>query len=145
VTYPVISLIFVAFRLQLSLASAENGLDNVKHGLLASCSAAEKSATAAASLPRYLAQTSNQQFADAANGVMNGAQSALITSLTILESTLNFALDMYRSTFFCLLELAVGVGISLVDDAVQAVCNSSLFLSYTNASLGQHFSCNRWK
>ena len=144
-TYPVISLILVAFRLQLSLASVENGLDNLKSDLLASCSAAEKASSAAASLPRYLAQTANQQFVDAANGVMTGARSALILSLTILEGTLNFAIDMYRSTFLCLLELAVGVGFSLVSDAVQAVCNPSLFLSYTNASLGQHFCCNRRK
>ena len=145
VTYPVISLIFVAFRLQLSLASAENGLDNVKHGLLASCTAAEKSATAAASLPRYLAETSNQQFVDAANGVMNGAQSALLMSLTILEATINFIIDIFRSTFLCLLELAMGIGLSLVTDAVQAVCNSSLFLSYANATLGQHCYCKHRK
>ena len=145
VTYPVISLIFVVFRLQLSLASAENGLENVKKDLLASCTAAEKAATAAASLPRYLAETSNQQFADAANGVMIAAKSALILSLSVLEGTLNFVIDMYRSTFFCLFELAVGIGFSLVTDAVQAVCNSSLFLSYTNASLAQHICCKHRK
>ena len=145
VTYPVISLIFVAYRLQLSLASAENGLDNVKKDLLASCTAAEKAATAAASLPRYLAETSNQQFADAANGVMIAAQSALIMSLTILEGTINFVIDIYRSTFICLLELSMGVGLSLVTDAVQAVCNSILFLSYANASLAQHFRCKHRK
>jgi hypothetical protein len=145
ITYPVISLILVAFRLQLSLASAENGLDNLKNDILASCTAAEKASTAAASMPRYLAQTSNQQFADAANGVMSDAQSALILSLTILEGTLNFVIDMYRSTFLCLLELVVGVGLSLVTDAVQVVCNLSLFLYYTNASLARHFCCKHRK
>ena len=122
-TYPIISLILVAFRLQASLASAESALDNVKNDLLASCTAAERAATATASMPRYLAQISNQQFADAANGVMTAAQSALILSLTILEATLNFIIDMYRSTFLCLLELSMGIGLSLVNDAVQAVCN----------------------
>ena len=130
VTYPVISLIIVAFRLQLSLASAENGLDGVKKNLLASCTAAERSATAAASLPRYMAETSNRQFADAANGVLFAAKSALILSLTILEALINFIIDLFRSLFLCLLELAIGIGLSLVTDAVEAVCNSSFFLSY---------------
>ena len=138
VTYPVISLIIVAFRLQLSLASAENGLNSVKNDLLASCSAAEQAATAAASLPRYMAQSSNRQFADAANGVMTAAQDALILSLTVVEALINFVIDIFRSTFLCLLELALGIGLSLVTDAVQAVRNLSLFLSHTNASLAQH-------
>jgi hypothetical protein len=130
VTYPVISLIIVAFRLQLSLASAENGLDGVKRKLLASCTAAERSATAAASLPRYMAETSNRQFADAANGVLTAAKYSLILSLTVVEALINFIIDLFRSLFLCLLELAMGIGFSLVTGAVEAVCNSSLFVYY---------------
>jgi hypothetical protein len=147
VTYPVISLIIVAFRLKLSLASAENGLDGVKSHLLSSCTAAEKSATAAASLPRYMAETSNRQFVDAANGVMHAAKSALILSLTILEALINFILEIFRSTLLCLLELAMSIGLTLVTDAVHVVCtsDSSLFLSLTNASLAQHCYFNHRK
>ena len=145
VTYPVISLIIVAFRLQLSLASAENGLDSVKSDLLSSCTAAEKAATAAASLPRYMAEGSNRQIADAANGVINAAQSALILSLTVVEGLINFIIAIFRSTFLCLLELAMSIGLSLVTETVQAVCNSSLFLSYTNVSLAQHYCFNHRK
>ena len=144
-TYPVISLIIVAFRLRLSLASAENGLDSVKNDLLASCTAAEKAATAAASLPRYMAESSNRQFADAANGVMHAAQSALLLALTVVEALINFIIEIFRATFLCLLELAMSIGLTLVTDAVHAVCNSSLFLSNTNASLAQHYCFNHRK
>lgn len=143
ITYPVISLIIVAFRLQLSLEGVENGLDSVKRDLLSSCTAAERAATATASLPRYMAETSNRQFADAANGVLTAAKSALILSLTIIEALINFILEIFRTTLLCLLELAMSIGLSLVTDTVHAVCNSSLFLSYTNAaSLAQLYYYN---
>jgi hypothetical protein len=53
--YPIISLLFVAFRLAISSGSAEDSVADAKEKLLASCSAAEKAATVAASLPRYMA------------------------------------------------------------------------------------------
>jgi hypothetical protein len=121
--YPIISLIFVAFRLQLSLASAQSGLDTAQNDILSSCYAAQQAATGAASLPRYLALASNRQFADAANDAMDAARSALILSLDVLEVTLNFIIDWYRSTFLCIIELVVEGGFSLVMDAVQVVCN----------------------
>lgn len=126
--YPVISLIFIAFRLQLSLASAQLALANAKNDLIAGCSAAEQSATAAASLPRYMALTTNKQFADAINGSMNGARVALILSLTVMEAIINFIIDMYRSTFLCFVELAVRSVLSIAISAAQVVCNLLLLL-----------------
>ena len=58
--YPIISLLFVAFRLSISSASAEDSVADAKAKLLSSCSAAEKAATVAASLPRYMAIGTNQ-------------------------------------------------------------------------------------
>jgi len=74
---------------------------------LASCKAAETAATAAISMPRYLALATNQQFEDAVNNTMNGARQALILALTIMEAVINFLVDIYRSTFLCFLELIV--------------------------------------
>lgn len=128
--YPIISLIFVAFRLQLSLASAENGLNTARNDILSSCNAAQKAATGTASLPRYLAMTSNRQFADAANGSMEAARAALILSLDVLETTLNFIIDFYRSTLLCFIGLVIEGGFSLVSGAVEAVCKSLSSLSF---------------
>lgn len=120
--YPIISLLFVAFRLQISAASAQDAVSDAKGNLLTSCSAAEKAATAASSLPRYMAIGTNKQIAGAVNDTMDGAREALILALTILESILNFVIDIYRSTFFCFLELVVGGGLSILIGAVQEVC-----------------------
>lgn len=120
--YPIISLLFVAFRLQISSSSAQDAVSDAKGNLLTSCSAAEKAATAAASLPRYMAQGSNKQIADAVNGTMNAARATLVLALTILEAVINFVIDIYRSTFFCFLELVVRGGLSILIGAVQEVC-----------------------
>lgn len=120
--YPILSLLFVAFRLQLSSASAQDAVDSAKDNLLASCKAAETAATSAASMPRYMAAATNARIADAVNGTMNGARAALILALTVMEVIINFIVDTYRSTFLCFLELVVRGGLSILIGAVQEVC-----------------------
>lgn len=119
--YPILSLLFVVFRLQLSTASAQSGIASAKSDLLSSCTAAQKAATSAASMPRYLAVATNQQIADAVNATMDAARATMILALTIMEAIINFIIDMYRSTFLCFLELVVRGGLSLLIDAVQEV------------------------
>ena len=53
--------------------------------LLAGCSAEEKTATAAASLSRYIVLATNQQFARAVNDSMAVANTALVNALTVME------------------------------------------------------------
>ncbi|KAJ6581181.1 hypothetical protein B0H19DRAFT_1114092 [Mycena capillaripes] len=117
--YPILSLIFVVFRLQLSLASSQDAVASAKGDLLTSCKAAEKAATAAASMPRYMAIASNEQFAKAVNDSMNAAREALILALTIMEAIINFIVDIYRSTFLCFLELVIRGGLAILIGAVQ--------------------------
>lgn len=119
--YPILSLLFVAFRLQLSLASAQDAIVNAKDDLLSSCQAAQHAATAAASLPRFMAIGTNKQIVDAVNSTMNGAREALILSLTIMEAIINFIVDTYRSTFLCFLELVIQGGLAILIGAVQEV------------------------
>ena len=121
--YPILSLLFVAFRLQISSASAQDAVAGAKGDLLTSCKAAEQAATAAASMPRYMAIATNHQFAEAVNGTMDGARAALVLSLTIMEGVINFIVDMYRSTFLCFLELVVRGGLAVLIGAVQEVCS----------------------
>ena len=92
--------------------------------MLASCLAAEQSATSTASLPRYMAIGTNKQIVDAVNNTMNGAREALILSLTVMESIINFIIDIYRSTFLCFLELVIRGGLAILIGAVQEVWSS---------------------
>ena len=112
---------------------------NAKDDFLTACLAAERAATASASMPRYLAVATNKQFADAVNGTMNGAREALILALTCMEAIINFLISLYRSTFLCFLELVVVGGLDLLINAVQEVCVPSLITSsFSQVSL-DHF------
>ncbi|KAF8639502.1 hypothetical protein AX17_001407 [Amanita inopinata Kibby_2008] len=117
--YPILSLLFIAFRLQLSLDASKDAIAHAKDNLLASCQAAERAATTAASMPRYMALATNQQFTDAVNGSIHGARAALIFALTVMEAIINFIVDIYRSTFLCFLELVVRGGLEILIAAVQ--------------------------
>jgi hypothetical protein len=119
--YPILSLLFVAFRLQLSLAASQDAVANAKGNMLTSCRAAEQAATSAASMPRIMAIATNEQFVDAVNGSLNGVRFVLTTALTIMEAIINFIVDLYRSTLFCFLELVVRGGLSIIIGAVQEV------------------------
>ncbi len=77
-------------------------------------------------MPRFMALATNDQIVDAVNASMFAAQEALILSLTIMEAIMNFIVDIYRSTFLCFLELAIGGGLSLIIGATQEVRLTSL-------------------
>jgi len=128
--YPILSLIFIAFRLQLSLDSSQDAIASAKDNLLASCKAAERAATTAASMPRFMAVATNEQIADAVNGTMNAARATLVLALTIMEAVINFMIDIYRSTLFCFLELVIRGGLAIIIAAVQEVCKLVAFLSF---------------
>jgi hypothetical protein len=132
--YPILSLIFIAFRLQLSSDSAQKAVENAKSDLLAGCLAAQRAASSAANMPRFMAVATNEQIADAINASMNGAREALILSLTVMEAIINFIVDTYRSTFLCFLELVVRGGLSLIIGATQEVCLGQLSISYRHLS-----------
>ncbi|KAF7317905.1 Plasma membrane fusion protein PRM1 [Mycena kentingensis (nom. inval.)] len=117
--YPILSLIFVIFRLQLSLSSSQDAVANAKSDLVTSCKAAERAATAAASMPRYMALATNERITSAVDESMNAARAALILALTVMEAIINFIIDIYRSTFLCFLELVIRGGLAILIGAVD--------------------------
>ena len=123
--YPILSIVFVAFRLHASLDSSQETIASAKANLLASCRAAERAATSAASMPRYMAAASNEQIVDAVNGTLRAARATLVMALTIMETVINFIIDLYRSIFLCFLELIVRAGLAVVTAAVAEVSKRS--------------------
>ncbi|KAJ7745438.1 hypothetical protein DFH07DRAFT_942850 [Mycena maculata] len=119
IAYPILSLAFVVFRIQLSLSSSQDAVASAKSDLLTACQAAEKAATAAASMPRFMAIATNEQFTNAVNDSMNAARATLVLALTMMEAIINFIVDTYRSTFLCFLELVIQGGLAILAGAVQ--------------------------
>lgn len=76
--YPVISLLFIAYRLIDSTSNASSNIADAKSELMASCLAAQRAASVAASMPRYLAIGSNDAIQAAVDASMNAARLTMI-------------------------------------------------------------------
>lgn len=116
---PILSLLFVVFRLFSSISDAQDSGDGAKRVLLSSCNSAQTAATVAASLPRYMAEGTNAGIEKAVNDAIDAARATMIFSLTALEGIIEFIIDIYRSTFLCFLELAVRGTLSVLISATQ--------------------------
>lgn len=81
--YPIISLLFVAFRLVDSTSSAHDGVADAKTDLMASCLAAQRAASSAASMPRYLAIGSNDAIQASVDAAMDAARLTMILRCVI--------------------------------------------------------------
>ncbi|KAG8956681.1 plasma membrane fusion protein prm1 [Tulasnella sp. 424] len=126
---PILSLLFVVFRLFSSISDAQDSGDGAKRVLLSSCNSAQTAATVAASLPRYMAEGTNDSIERAVNDAIDAAKATMIFSLTALEGIIEFIIDIYRSTFLCFLELAVRGTLSVLIGATQE------FSSFVTSSL----------
>lgn len=91
---PIISLLFILFRLSASSDSAQQSVSSAKDTLQASCLAAEHSASVGASLPRYLAQGVNEQITDGVRASIEGVRIGL---------TLRYYLSLLRVHYFSLI------------------------------------------
>ena len=69
----------MAFSLWIAARSATAGVTDAKDALMAACNATEKAATVAASLPRYLAQSTNDELNVAISQSLNASHAALNT------------------------------------------------------------------
>lgn len=77
ISYPVIALAFVAFRFYLAALRAHDLIDDSKAFLIASCFAAQRAATVAVSMPRWMALNTNEQIQKAAISSINASRDGL--------------------------------------------------------------------
>lgn len=75
---PVISLLFVAFRLVESTGAAQDSVADAKSTLMTSCLAAQRAASAAASMPRYMAISTNNGIVEAVNASVIASRDTMI-------------------------------------------------------------------
>ena len=76
--YPILSLLFVAFQIINSTGSAQYAVEDAKAAIMTSCVAAQTAATSAASIPRYIAEGTNQQIINAVNASISASKATMI-------------------------------------------------------------------
>ncbi|KAF8710863.1 plasma membrane fusion involved in cytogamy, partial [Rhizoctonia solani] len=123
---PIISLLFIIFRLIISQGAAQDGVEDAKGVLIASCAAAERAAQGVGSIGSFMAAGTNRQIEAAVNGTINASRATMIfrqVDLTALQGIIEFVIDMYRSIFLCFLELVVRGGLAIIIGALTEVTN----------------------
>lgn len=121
ISIPLISLLFVAFRLIMSSHDVNDSVSSAKTSLLSSCHAVEATASLAASLPHFLAATTNDQLAQSVTATVRGAARVFDLSITAIEKILSYIVDSYKSLFVCFMELLVRGSLAVLIEAVQLI------------------------
>ncbi|GAA6048657.1 hypothetical protein JCM3770_002004 [Rhodotorula araucariae] len=92
---------------------------DARASLTAACARVEGAATVAVSLPHYMADGVNEVNVRAVNALSHGAGTVLDLMLQALEAIVLFMIDMYRSLFLCLLDLAVHGSITVLVKGIE--------------------------
>lgn len=75
---PILSLLFIVFRLLMSMDDAQNASDDAKKALLSSCNAAQTASGAVVNIPRFMAEGVNQSVEKAVNDSIDAAKDTMI-------------------------------------------------------------------
>jgi hypothetical protein len=104
-------------------------IEDIRQRAYKSCDALELATSSLISLPHFMAGTFNDSITDTINLTIRGFVRTLDLGIQALNGIIVFFINMYKSTFRCLLELAVRGSISAVSEAViflQGFSNNAL-------------------
>ncbi|ORY83868.1 hypothetical protein BCR37DRAFT_366825 [Protomyces lactucae-debilis] len=127
-------LILVAVRLAIAASSLRGQLEDGREQVQAACSALEVTASTALSVPHYVARGANSLVAISIDASVTAVAAVLQGLLTAVEEIVLFFINTFKSTYICLLELAVEGSIGAVLDAVETIGN---VLNSTLKALGE--------
>ncbi|BGP51676.1 plasma membrane fusion protein prm1 [Rhodotorula kratochvilovae] len=114
-----LALLLVLVALAFLLAQIPALVADAKSSLNAACAGVEGAASVAVSLPHYMADGVNEMNVRAVNALSEGAGTVLDLMLQALEAIVLFMIDMYRSLFLCLLDLAVHGSITVLVKGIE--------------------------
>lgn len=75
--YPIIAVAFVAVRFYLAFRSAKNLVQDAKELIISGCLGAQRAATSAVSIPRWMALETNEQLINVARGTLEASRQGL--------------------------------------------------------------------
>lgn len=131
ISIPLISLLFVAARMLSSSNEATDSISSAKGKLLSACSAAEGTASLAASFPHFLAASTNVQLALSVTATVHSAARVFDLSMTAIQKILTYIVNSYKSLFMCFMELLVRGALAVLITAVEFISQA-----ITAATLG---------
>lgn len=123
-----ILLALVLARVLLAVKSLNQNIADAKAEALSACTSVEDIGSAMASMPHYLSAGVNEMAADGVTAAVNGLMDMLMLTVTGLEALVMFIINMYISTYVCLITLVIDgsleVAIKMIEDVGSAMNKS---------------------
>ncbi|KAG9248996.1 putative plasma membrane fusion protein prm1 [Calycina marina] len=119
----------IIVRLLLLTGSLNTVVGGAKEEALSGCTSVENVGSAMASMPHYLSEGVNALAADGITGAVNGLMKMLTMTVTGLEEIILFLINMYTSTYVCLITLVVSGSLQAAIELIEKVgafMNSSI-------------------
>nr|CAG8612322.1 10725_t:CDS:2 [Entrophospora candida] len=117
VTYPIISLLFIILRIANVMSSIQPLVDQIKNKILSSCNALELSTSTLVNLPNLMITEYNKINADGINAIVSRLLQILDLIIFALEQICIWIIITYKSTYRCLLALAINSSSSFLTEA----------------------------
>ncbi|KAM0790331.1 hypothetical protein ACM66B_003216 [Microbotryomycetes sp. NB124-2] len=118
---PLLSLILAFVSLAFISSSIKPVTRDAQQTLEASCDGVEQAANVIVSLPHFMADGLNEINSKAVEHAMSGAARVIDLVLVAITQIVLFAIDVYKSLFLCLMDLAVHGSLTLLIQAAQEI------------------------
>lgn len=113
-SHPLLALLLIILTLFFLLSQVSTLVIDARESLASACSGVEGAANVMVSIPHYIADDVNEMNVRAVQGAIQGTGEVLDLALEGIEGLSLFVIDMYRSLFLCLLNLAVHGSVDLL-------------------------------
>ena len=114
-------LLLIVVRIVLASISLNNDLDGAKDKALSACQSVESMGTAMASMPYYMATGVNEMTAKSIETGVRALEKMLLLTLKGVQEIVVFYINLYISTYVCLITLAINGAAGVVVDALKEI------------------------
>jgi HAMP domain-containing protein len=123
-----ILLLLVLARVLIAVKDLDHNIASAKTEALSACTSVENVGSAMASMPHYLSKGVNALAADGVTKAVNGLMDMLLLTVTGIEALIVFIINMYISTYVCLIQLVISgslhVAIQLIEETAKTINQS---------------------
>lgn len=116
-------LMLVLVRLLLATRSLDSDMESARSEALSACTGVESMGSAMASMPHYMAAGVNELAAKSVEAGVRALEKSLLMVITGIQEIVVFVIDLIRSTYVCLITLAVTGSLTAVLDATQKIAD----------------------
>lgn len=114
-------ILLLVFRLSFAMVSLRQDLSSTESALSTACLESQAIASAVTSMPHYLAAGSNALVKQGIDSAIASFFGLLINLLIAVEGIISFILESVRSTYTCLLKMAIDGSLSAVIETTASI------------------------